>query len=366
MRLDAARGLKQELLERVIAPFTAQTNLVRDAGIRSLVRAMAAYGHEADAARFALGAQALAVVPRVQRTMALGVATSGRQYRLAVRLQRAALSHSPLMDQVVKEARGEVDVRLVGRIDKRQRALDVPWYQQNQRPLLIGSSIGHLAVTGGTLGAFVIRGRQLSVLSNNHVLADEGRARKGDRILQRAWLDGGHARVEAVARLSQWVALRTRSVNLVDAALAIVNSGIDLDRELLKGLVNGKDRRLAGIGPEFVDVGTTVYKVGRTTGATKGRVTAFDLDNVVVNFDVGNLRFDNQIEIEGTGTAGFSDGGDSGALIVVSAGARTRDMQAVALVFAGSESGGANNRGLTYANPLHEVLGRLKARLLPE
>lgn len=365
MRLDSARGLKQELLEQVIAPFTAQTNLVRDAGIRSLVRAMAAYGQEADAARFAMGAQRPASVPQVQRTMALGVATRGRQYRLAVRLQRAALSHSPLLDHVVTRARGEVDVRLVGRIDKRQRALEVPWYQQNQRPLLIGCSIGHHRVTAGTLGAFVTKGRQLCVLSNNHVLADEGRAMKGDRVLQRAWFDGGTTRAETVARVSHWIALKARGVNLVDAALATVDAGVESSEDVLKALVSGKNRRLTGLGPEFVDVGTIVHKIGRTTGATRGRVTAFDLDNVVVNFDLGNLRFDNQLEIEGTGTSGFSDGGDSGSLIVTSAGAASRDMAAVALLFAGSESGGANNRGLTYANPIHEVLNRLKARLLP-
>jgi hypothetical protein len=366
MRLDSARGLKQELLEEVIAPFTAQTNLVRDAGIRSLVRAMAAYGQEQVAARFAMGAQRLSLVPHVQRTMALGVANRGRQYRLAVRLQRAALDRSPLLEHVVKKARGEVDVRLVGRIDKRQRAIEVPWYQQNQRPLLIGSSIGHHAVTAGTLGAFVRRGRQVCVLSNNHVLADEGRAKKGDRVLQRAWFDGGTTKSESVGRVSQWVTLRTRGANLVDAALATVDTGIESDPGRLRALVGGKDRRLAGVGPEFVDVGTSVYKVGRTSGATKGRVTAFDLDNVVVNFDVGNLRFDNQIEIEGGGTTAFSDGGDSGSLIVASAGARSKDMVAVALLFAGSESGGGNDRGLTYANPIHEVLALLKARLLPE
>jgi hypothetical protein len=366
MRLDSARGLKQELLEEVIAPFTEQTNLVRNAGIRSLIRAMAVYGQEEVAARFAMGAQRPALMPQVQRTMALGVANHGRQYRLAVRLQRAALDNSPLLDHVVKKARGEVDVRLVGRIDKRQRAIDVPWYQQNQRPLLIGSSIGHHAVTAGTLGAFVMRGRQRCVLSNNHVLADEGRAKKGDRVLQRAWFDGGSTKSESVGRASFWVTLRTRGANLVDAALATIDGGIESDPGRLRALVGGRDRRLAGAGPEFVDVGTPVYKVGRTSGATKGRVTAFDLDNVVVNFDAGNLRFDNQIEIEGSGTTGFSDGGDSGSLIVASAGAGSRDMVAVALLFAGSESGGANDRGLTYANPIHEVLTLLKARLLPE
>lgn len=153
--------------------------------------------------------------------------------------------------------------------------------------------------------------------------------------------------------------LKVRGSNSVDAALAAVNKTIVGDHLRLRALVRGKDRTLAGLGPPFLDEDAVVYKVGRTTGATRGRVTAFDLDNVVVNFDAGNLRFDGQIEIEGTGRAPFSDGGDSGSLIV------DEDMNAVALLFAGSETGGANDAGLTYANPIHEVLKRVGAKLLP-
>ncbi len=80
---------------------------------------------------------------------------------------------------------------------------------------------------------------------------------------------------------------------------------------------------------------------------------------MVVNYDIGNLRFDGQIEIEGTGQKPFSDGGDSGSLIV------NAGMQAIALLFAGSDLGGRNNRGLTFANPIHRVLKDLKASLLP-
>ena len=53
----------------------------------------------------------------------------------------------------------------------------------------------------------------------------------------------------------------------------------------------------------------------------------------------------------------FSAGGDSGSLIV---GA---DRRAVALLFAGSDQGGANGQGLTYANPIYTVLDRLKIEL---
>jgi hypothetical protein len=54
-----------------------------------------------------------------------------------------------------------------------------------------------------------------------------------------------------------------------------------------------------------LDEGTIVAKLGRTTGLTYGRVTTFELDNVMVAFDMGPLRFDNQIEIEGTEADAF-------------------------------------------------------------
>ena len=74
--------------------------------------------------------------------------------------------------------------------------------------------------------------------------------------------------------------------------------------------------KLKGIGDVFVEEGTAVIKIGRTTGRTAGLVTALELDNVTVRFDIGVLRFDNQIEIEGEDDGPFSDGGDSGSLIV--------------------------------------------------
>jgi hypothetical protein len=155
------------------------------------------------------------------------------------------------------------------------------------------------------------------------------------------------------------VRLKKTGINQVDAALAAVAGGIDFEAGLLRAILAGQDRQLAGLGPEFVDEGTVVHKLGRTTGATDGRVTAFDVDNVVVAYDSGNLRFDNQIEIEGTGSASFSDGGDSGSIIV------DGKMRAVALLFAGSDTGGANGLGLTYANPIRTVLSSLGATLLP-
>ena len=108
----------------------------------------------------------------------------------------------------------------------------------------------------------------------------------------------------------------------------------------------------------MLDEGDAVAKVGRTTGLTRGRVTAFELDNVEIEFDLGFLRFDGQIEIEGDGDEPFSDGGDSGSLVV------NADLCGVGLLFAGGDVGGSNGRGLTYANPLRTVLDALKVDLL--
>ena len=85
---------------------------------------------------------------------------------------------------------------------------------------------------------------------------------------------------------------------------------------------------------------------------------AFEVDNVVVEYDQGSAVFDGQLEIESTGSGSFSDGGDSGSLIYTDGGL------AVALLFAGSTQGGSNNLGLTYANPIEKVLSALNCELL--
>jgi hypothetical protein len=364
MYLQSARDLKNQLLSEVIVPYSeraTRTETARERG--ATVPVGFADDGEVMATTFSVGARSIETLPHLQRSVALGVARKSGEYRLAVRVQRPALMASPLVEHLVRQARGEADVRLVGRIDKRARtrrasALAAPWYRGNTRPLAIGASAGHVLVTAGTIGAFVARANRTFILSNNHVLANEDEARAGDWIVQRGTLDGGREPRDRVARLRFWVRLKTRAANFVDAALAEVQPGIAVDAARLRDLMGTRDRRLTGVGPDFLDEGDTVYKIGRTTGPTKGRVTAFDVDNVVVNYDAGNLRFDGQVEIEGTGNRPFSDGGDSGSLIVNGA------MRAVALLFAGGEIGGSNGLGLTYANPIHRVLSDTKATLL--
>lgn len=214
-------------------------------------------------------------------------------------------------------------------------------------------------ITAGTLGCFVRNldpkdKQEVMILSNNHVLANENRAKIGDTILQTGPVDGGQDPADKVATLTRMIKLKKARANLVDAAVTTLDAGIEFNAKTLTGLGGA----LVGVVASFLDEGTSVGKVGSTTATTKGNVTAFELDNVYVNYDAGNLRFNNQIEVEGEGNEPFSQGGDSGSLIV------DADRKAVALLFAGGDVGGSNGKGLTYANPIEAVLKALKIELL--
>lgn len=330
MHIDSIREIKATLAMRVLAPLSA-------AALAGRV--------------VSLSARRVGEAVGIHRTLAMGIARHGKKdFRLAVRLQRRGLEASPELERIRALAKGEIDVRYVGHVGKRA----LPWHQRRNRPLRVGGSIGHFAITAGTLGCFVrARGGRHLILSNNHVLADENRARIGDAVVQPGRLDGGRRRGDTVGALVKFVRMTTRRDILVDCALAGIDDAVEYDYRNLTGIGT-----LAGAAPGLPDPDVQVAKVGRTTGTTRGRVTAFEVDNVVVEYDIGNLTFDNQIEIEGEGNAAFSDGGDSGSLIV------DADRMGVALLFAGSDQGGDNGRGLTYANPLRAVLDALRVDLL--
>jgi len=333
MKLDSVRELKQSLPQHLHETFA-----VRAAAGRTT----------------SLAVSRAAALEREAPSYFLGVSASGRKdYRLALRLQDRALEKSELVEQCRQKARGEIDVRYVGRV--RPRA--APWYRSRQRPLLIGSSVGFLAngfIMAGTLGCFVTSGRAgaLHILSNNHVLADENRYPKGGTIVQQGPLDGGSPGSDRVATLTRFVRLDAAQPNLVDCAIAKLNPAMQGDVHKLRGIGT-----LAGLRGTSLQTGDRVHQVGRTTGVRHGRVTAFELDGVTVDYDMGRLTFDDQIEIEGEGKRSFSDAGDSGSLIV------DDERMASALLFAGGDHGGANGKGLTYANPIAAVLQALRVEL---
>jgi hypothetical protein len=340
MRLDSVRELKSELLSVPRAVVEA----VRSSTV------LAAFSARSGAA------------DRTMEDIALGVTSpDNKQFRLAVRLQREGPLIRLLTERIRDKAKGEVDVQYVGSIVKYAGPSETSatFYQRKRRPLRIGSSISDVQtgfISAGTLGCFVVRRQAphcLGVLTNNHVIANENGNAIGDPVVQQGTLDGGRSSTGLVGELGTFQQLKSRGANFVDAAVGDLYEGIDFDPRRI-----GNRGNLAGQVSVFeLPPKATVYKVGRTTGQTKGRITAFDVDNVRVQYDAGVMRFDNQIEIEGTGNSAFSDSGDSGSLIV---DARRR---AVALLFAGGDVGGSNGKGLTFANPIQTVLDTLKVDL---
>ena len=99
-----------------------------------------------------------------------------------------------------------------------------------------------------------------------------------------------------------------------------------------------------------------VVKMGRTTGPTRGFVQAVGIDNLLVSYRLGHrfgiARFDRQISIAGDKGA-FSKGGDGGSLVCSDAG------NPMALLMAGSQRGGTDGRGLTFASPIETVVDAL-------
>lgn len=323
MQLDSCRALKTELL-----------------GERRL-RTVATRASLPTAAR----AVALSALPETKKptAMALGVRRVGKTYRLAVRLHHAFPGANSLLEEIRARAKGEIDVRVIGRVVKQ-----VPWHQKRNRPLRIGGSVGHLKVTAGTLGCFVSDGgREDLILSNNHVLANENHAAKGDSIVQPGKVDGGNGHRDRVARLEKFVRLKTTRPNVLDCATARLEEDLEYYFDWLEGL-----GPIAGIRQGPLDEDEPVFKVGRTTGLTEGVISALEVDDLEVEYDDGDLRFDDQLEIAPAGNEPFSLGGDSGSLIV------DGDRKAVGLLFAG------NDEDATYANPIQSVLDALGVSLV--
>lgn len=284
-------------------------------------------------------------------TVALGITMTTKAadgYGLAVRLQdRSVERNVRALAALTDLSRGELDISYVGSV----RPL---WTRNRHRPFRIGSSVAHHEITAGTIGGFPRRradgGRVL--LSNAHVLAQDGLAAVGDDILQPGPADSGRRLGDRAGGLLEFVPLDTNGPNRVDAAICSVGDG-GVEKTNLTGF-----GYLRGARPEPADIGEIVNKIGRTTDLTHGRVTAIEVDDLIVDMEqIGRTRFDGQIEIEGSADQVFSEGGDSGSLVFDAHG------WAVGLLFAGSDQGGQYGRGLTYANDIHAVLEALDLEL---
>ena len=211
------------------------------------------------------------------------------------------------------------------------------------RPVPIGVSTGHPDITAGTIGCRVTRGMQVFALSNNHVYANINQADIGDNVLQPGAFDGGVDPDDAIGTLFDFEQIDfSGRNNTIDAAIALSSPNLLGNATPPDGYGTPKS--------SIVDpsIRMRVMKYGRSTGFTRGRITAI---NATVDVCYDNAcalvaRFVNQIVIRGFR---FSAPGDSGSLIV-KAGFFDSG-KPVGLLFAGSAT-------TTIANPIEAVLDR--------
>ncbi len=255
-----------------------------------------------------------------------------------------------------------------------------------QEIIVGGLSGANTNLTGesGTIGYFCTRKsllprrRDVCLLSNSHVFADlrKTSADESDLIMQPS--PGEAATGRPVGALLNFSALKfdggVDEPNHVDAALA-KRWEPQSHRPLIPFVGSVK-----GYVPKGeVEVGEPARKFGRTTGYTEGRVLSIYLD-IWVRYDrTGQSAFfDNQILIEPDATrfTKFVSKGDSGSLVV------DERQHALGLVFAGVSDIQAQRtpapntqpappanaprrvEGYGVANPISEVLDRLKIELL--
>lgn len=204
------------------------------------------------------------------------------------------------------------------------------------RPAVPGFGVGHLKVSVGTFGCLVRQKGDktgLYILSNSHILANQGVASVGDVIIQPGRADGGKAPKDVIAKLTDWIAFQFTPLtfpNLVDAAIAKVKSPKLVTSAIrLIGVPKGVSRVLRR--------GMRVQKTGRTTDYTQGIIRD-------VNYRLP-LRY--KKPGGGTGRAGlrdqilctrYTDGGDSGSAVL------NMQKKVVGLHFAGSSSTSIFNR----------------------
>ena len=268
------------------------------------------------------------------------------------KIGKAALSAKQLLPTEVDGL--PTDVIVTGKFQKMNTASD---NKLKRRPVRPGTSIGFKIpppkdnfVMAGTFSAVVTKGGKKFILSNNHVLAENGVVALGAAIFQPGLLDGGNEATDQVAALSQFIQIMPNVMNKVDCAIAEF-----LATTRVSGILMPRVGALRSANPVSATVGMLVEKTGRTTGYTKGKIFDVSADVNVDYEDKDGITFtatfSNQIIIQGT-PGSFSAAGDSGSLIV-----EQSSKTATGLLFAGSASH-------TIANHISDVLAALGVTLV--
>lgn len=217
----------------------------------------------------------------------------------------------------------------------------VPQAKSTTIKLQPGYSICHNKSGLGTIGAVVTDGKQNYLLSNCHVLALNGTAKKGDSIIQPQSDADTTGPDVAQLRMFNTFTPGEGFTNDVDCAIALPN------KEFLAALNPAIKGTITPQGVIQPKRGMQVFKVGASTGKTRSEILDADFIVKVEYADIGEVRFVNQILCKR-----FTDEGDSGALVV-----DAKTGKAIGLHFAGGAKG-------SVCNPIQKVLDSMKVKLV--
>ncbi len=224
-------------------------------------------------------------------------------------------------------------------------------FKSKHRPAPGGVSISNCNQNAaGTLGCWVDSGKDVCILSNNHVLAMSNSSPPNAPIAQPGRLDGGVCPDDAIATLTRFVPIDfSGGDNEVDVAIASATNSRYVDSRILRAEKRSEKIQSPIVAPA---IGLDVQKSGRTTGWTKGTI---NLIATTVNVNYGTpsaprvARFNNQFRVSAP-SGDFSQPGDSGSLVTDS------DSRPVGLLFAGGD-------GFTFCNEIKRVLLAVKAEI---
>ena len=252
---------------------------------------------------------------------------------------------------------------------------------RDQQEVIIGGISGanvHLSGQSGTIGYFCTRKsklprrKQIYLVSNSHVLVDLQNPKADDTELIVQPSPGERGSSRPIGKLTNFSPLKfdgdVNEPNVIDAAICTLWESQPYQRLIpLIGAVKGY------VPQRDVEIGEAVQKFGRTTGYTQGCISSIYLD-IWIYYDRTRQSafFKNQFLIEPASPTypNFVWKGDSGSLLV----GVGEQAPAVGLVFAGTSQDqqvppNTDNQvqiveGCGVANPISEVLDRLKIELL--
>jgi hypothetical protein len=307
-------------------------------------------------------------LPPPEKQISWGITRKNGKFVLAILTEIQDSEANRVAERIEKNYGGLIVRRITARAHSSHPA---PGFNSSIRRLSPGASIGHVSGYPGTIGAFVRSTREnenwTGVISASHVLGRNNKAKDGEIVISPGHPDGPKSCKNQVGTLDRFIYLThfdedddphgnylccpdVALVRLLDDKkhrypdVTFVNSPEDPHNLMPIREVLGGDSVADRLEQQ-------VYKMGRTTGLTRGVLEIIGLQRQPIRIDDKQYIYTNVLAVSSDDGKPFSKPGDSGALVY------TADGYAIGLVIAGTDQ-------VSYVSPLDACLRDIEATLL--